>query len=160
MCFQQVSHSLFVSVQSTDLFYLWKQEHIIHTKGWLSTYFRFVSEVKNFFWSKLLKQGKDRNLMIGLTAKSQTQKLRKAGGMWRSWAQYLGCRERRRIQASNRSVQTRGDKVHCCAHTEGTPDCSGVHKSLKDKLKTKQNKLLQVFRRFLIAEILRILSVS
>ena len=97
--------------------------------------------------------------MISLAAKSQTQKLRKGGGIWRSWAQYLGCRERQRIQASNRSVLTRGDKARCCAHTEGMADCSGVHKSQGDKLKTKQNKLSQIFRRFRIAESLRILPV-
>ena len=43
---------------AADLFYSWKQEHIIFTKGWLSTYSHFPSEVKNFLWFKLLKQGK------------------------------------------------------------------------------------------------------
>lgn len=98
--------------------------------------------------------------MIGLAAKSQTQKHRKGGGIWGSWARYLGCRERQRIQASNRSVLRRGDKGRCCAHTEGMADCSGVHKSQGDKLKTEQNKPSQVFRRFLAAESLIILSLS
>lgn len=98
--------------------------------------------------------------MIHLAAKSQTWKLRKGGGTWGSWARYLGCRERRRIQASSHSVPTRGDKGRCCAHTEGTAGCSGVHKSQGDKLKANQNNLSQVFRRFLIAESFLTLPLS
>lgn len=147
--------------RAADLFYLWKQEHIIFTKGWLCTYLHFTSEVKNFLWSRLLQQGKKgRNLVIRLAAKSQTRKLRKGGGTWGSRARYLGCRERRRIQASSRSVPTRGDKGRCCARTAGTAGCSGVRKSRGDKLKANQNKLSQVFRRFLSAESFRILSLS
>lgn len=98
--------------------------------------------------------------MISLAAKSQTQKRRKESGIWKFGAQYLGCRERQRIQASNRSVLTRGDKVHCCAHTAGTADCSDVHKSLGDKLNTKPNRSSQTFRRVLHAESLRIPLLS
>lgn len=147
--------------RAADLFYLWKQEHITFTKGWLSTYLHFASEVKNSCDLNCWNKGKKcRNTVISLTAESQPQKLGKDGGIWGSWAQYLGCRVCQRILANSHSVLTRGDRDRCCAHTEGMAGCSGVHGSQGDKLKTEQNKPSQICRRFLTAKSFRILSLS
>lgn len=116
MRFQQVSHSLFVSVQSTNLVYLWKQEHITDTKGWLSTYLRFVSEVKNFFWSKLLKQGKKAGTLWSVSL--QTHRHRSlgkkvaCGDLGLSTLVAESAKESRQAIAVSRHVVTRSIAVH------------------------------------------------
>lgn len=55
--------------RAADLFYLWKQERITFTKGWLSTYLHFASEVKNSCDLNCWNKGKKRrNVVISLTA--------------------------------------------------------------------------------------------
>lgn len=143
---------------AADLFYLWKQDHIRFTKGWLSTYLHFASEIISCdpnCWNKRKKADALWSVLL------QSHRHRDLGkvGVWGSQAPYLGCRARRRILASSHSARTRGDRDHCCARTEGMAGCSGVHRSQGGKLKIKQNRLSQVFRRFLTAESFRILSV-
>lgn len=145
----------FQSFQSrvAELVYLWNQEPMLFTRGWLSTCLHFPSEVKISLGSKVLKQGEKAGA-VGWGW--QQSPIREGGGRGR----YLGCRGGRRSRAGSRSVRTRGGRARCCARTGDTAGCSGGRKTQGGKLKTEQPKLSQLFQRLLITESSRTLCLS
>lgn len=102
--------------RAADLFYLWKQEHIILTKGWLSTYLHFPSEVENFLWSTLLKQGKKAGTLRSVLLQSQRHRnLGKEvafGGVRLSTLVAESAKESRQAVAVSWHVVTRAAAVH------------------------------------------------
>lgn len=102
--------------RAADLFYLWKQEHIIFTKVWLSTYLHFPSEVKTFLWSKLLKQRKKAGTLWSVLPQSHRHRnLGKEvafGGFGLSTLVAESAKESRQAIAVSWHVVTRPAAVH------------------------------------------------
>lgn len=102
--------------RAADLFYLWKQEHIIFTKGWLSTYLHFPYEVKNFLWSTLMKQGKKAGTLRSVLLQSHRHRnLGKEvafGGPGLSTLVAESAKESRQAVAVSWHVVTRSAAVH------------------------------------------------
>lgn len=159
MYLQQVSHSIFISTRSgRPVLFMKAGSHQIYKRvtKYLFAFFLWNKEFLVIWTAETREKKADALWSVLLQSHSHRDLGKAAVG---SQAPYLGCRARRRILASSRSARTRGDRDRCCARTEGMAGCSGVHRSQGGKLKTKQNRLSQVFR-FLTAESFRILSWS